>query len=105
MSQLNQLPMFFLGANSPEGFISKFSSSYFADSGWRTYIIKGGPGTGKSTMGRIWAGLLKEHNQLSHGHFVLATRSSFVGTRWGLEEENLIKILDIAERYMAKHNI
>lgn len=57
----------------------------------------GNPGTGKSTMGRIWAGLLKEHNQLSHGHFVLATRSSFVGTRWGLEEENLIKILDIAE--------
>lgn len=50
MSQLNQLPMFFLGANSPEGFISKFSSSYFADTGWRTYIIKGGPGTGKSTL-------------------------------------------------------
>ena len=57
----------------------------------------GNPGTGKSTMGRIWSSLLKEHNQLSHGHLVLATRSSFVGTRWGLEEENLIKILDIAE--------
>ena len=50
MNQLNTLPMFYLGANSPNGFISKFSHSFLADKGWRSYIIKGGPGTGKSTL-------------------------------------------------------
>ena len=60
-------------------------------------VFAGNPGTGKSTMARIWAGLLHKHGQLSHGHLVLATRSSFVGTKWGMEEENLSKILKIAE--------
>ena len=41
---------FFLGANSPEGFVSLFSDCYSAALGWHTYIIKGGPGTGKSTL-------------------------------------------------------
>jgi hypothetical protein len=43
---------FFLGANSPAGFRSKFYDSYSsraADS-WRAIIIKGGPGTGKSGL-------------------------------------------------------
>lgn len=60
-------------------------------------VFTGNPGTGKSTMGRIWASLLHKHGQLSHGHFILATRSSFVGTKWGMEEENLTKILTLAE--------
>ena len=60
-------------------------------------VFAGNPGTGKSTMARIWASLLHKHGQLSHGHLVLATRSSFVGTKWGMEEENLSKILKIAE--------
>lgn len=50
MNEINKLPMFYLGANSPQGFISKFSDSFLADRGWRSYIIKGGPGTGKSTL-------------------------------------------------------
>lgn len=41
---------FFLGANTPVGFYSLFSELYDADKGWRMYIIKGGPGTGKSTF-------------------------------------------------------
>ncbi len=60
-------------------------------------VFSGNPGTGKSTMGRIWASLLQEHGQLTHGHLVLATRSSFLGTKWGSEEENLSKIMAVAE--------
>ncbi len=41
---------FFLGANTPEGFYSLFSELHFPEDGWRLYIIKGGPGTGKSTL-------------------------------------------------------
>lgn len=41
---------FFLGANTPVGFYSLFSELYDADKGWQMYIIKGGPGTGKSTF-------------------------------------------------------
>lgn len=41
---------FFLGANSPTGFYSLFGNAYDAQSGWRAFVIKGGPGTGKSTL-------------------------------------------------------
>lgn len=41
---------FFLGANTPFGFHSLFSELYDPHDGWSAYIIKGGPGTGKSTM-------------------------------------------------------
>lgn len=41
---------FFLGANSPTGFVSQFSKVYNLTDGWRVYIIKGGPGTGKSSL-------------------------------------------------------
>ena len=41
---------FFLGANTPQGFVSRFDQLADANDGWRTFVIKGGPGTGKSTM-------------------------------------------------------
>ncbi len=41
---------FFLGANTPEGFYSLFTELHSPEDGWRLYIIKGGPGTGKSTL-------------------------------------------------------
>lgn len=41
---------FFLGANTPGGFFSLFSELHSPEEGWRLYIIKGGPGTGKSTL-------------------------------------------------------
>ena len=41
---------YFLAANSGEGFVSEFEQNYdFADN-WHAYIIKGGPGTGKSSF-------------------------------------------------------
>ncbi len=41
---------YFLGANSCEGFVSRFKESYSAHKGERAFIIKGGPGTGKSSL-------------------------------------------------------
>lgn len=46
---------YFLGANTPRGFRSMFEHSYSSDEGWRIHIIKGGPGTGKSTLMRTVA--------------------------------------------------
>lgn len=57
---------YFLGANTPRGFCSLFDQSYDRAAGWRVVIIKGGPGTGKSTLMRsvaeraIEAGLFTE---------------------------------------------
>ncbi|MBE6717101.1 MAG: hypothetical protein E7573_09280 [Ruminococcaceae bacterium] len=41
---------FFLGCSSPTGFYSLFSELHVPEDGWKLYIIKGGPGTGKSTL-------------------------------------------------------
>ncbi len=41
---------FFLGANSSKGFYSLFNELYNPDDDWKMYIIKGGPGTGKSSL-------------------------------------------------------
>lgn len=41
---------YFLGCNSAFGFISLFDELYDPYDGWTLYIIKGGPGTGKSTL-------------------------------------------------------
>ena len=43
-------PEFFAGANSADGFFSCFDDLYDPPSGDRFYILKGGPGTGKSTL-------------------------------------------------------
>ena len=41
---------YFLGCSSPEGFHSFFGELCPTHSGGYTYIIKGGPGTGKSSL-------------------------------------------------------
>lgn len=41
---------FFLGANTPQGFVSRFDQLADVEDGWRSLVIKGGPGSGKSTM-------------------------------------------------------
>lgn len=43
-------PKYFLGANSAEGFVSHFDTFYKNDYEWRVYVLKGGPGTGKSSF-------------------------------------------------------
>ena len=63
MNNINQAPLFFLGANAPGGFVSHFSDAYDPTDGWRTYIIKGGPGTGKSSLMKKAAAALMEKGQ------------------------------------------
>ncbi|MBQ3817334.1 MAG: hypothetical protein II802_03580 [Clostridia bacterium] len=46
---------YFLGANSCTGFYSAFCESYDPYKGWKAYIIKGGPGTGKSSFMKRFA--------------------------------------------------
>ncbi len=41
---------YFAGANTPEGFVSDYSEFFSEDTFTKVYIIKGGSGTGKSTM-------------------------------------------------------
>lgn len=41
---------FFLGTNTPQGFVSRFDQLADPLDGWREFVIKGGPGTGKSTL-------------------------------------------------------
>ena len=41
---------FFMATNTPDGFYSLFKELYDPYSDWKMYIIKGGPGTGKSTI-------------------------------------------------------
>lgn len=48
----NAFPVFFLAANSGDGFIYRFRENYDPANGWHAYIIKGGPGTGKSSFMR-----------------------------------------------------
>jgi len=52
---------FLLGAHTPSGVASKFDQLVNPDDGSRTYIIKGGPGCGKSTMMRKVAAVF-EHD-------------------------------------------
>lgn len=47
---MSQRTSFFLGANTPEGFVSFFDELYNPYKNCNVYIIKGGPGTGKSTL-------------------------------------------------------
>jgi len=60
MTDINKLPLFFLSSNSAEGFVSHFGDAYSASDGWRAYIIKGGPGTGKSTCMKTVAKKISE---------------------------------------------
>lgn len=56
MSGTKSRRAFFAAANSGEGFVSMFEEIFFGENIKRRYIIKGGPGTGKSSfMKRIGA--------------------------------------------------
>ena len=63
MFDISTLFKSFLGANSAAGFCSFFADSYSADLGYRAYIIKGGPGTGKSSMMKALAAHFAEKGE------------------------------------------
>ena len=52
---------YFLAANSTKGFVSRFDQLYNPYEDWFLYIIKGGPGTGKSTLMKNIAKKAIEH--------------------------------------------
>ncbi len=56
---------YFAAANTERGFVSFFEEIFFAPSIKRRYIIKGGPGTGKSSFMKKYA-----HRALDEGHTV-----------------------------------
>jgi len=60
-------------------------------------IITGNPGTGKTTMCRIYGGLLHKAGVLSRGHTVVASRSSFIGQNFGIEELRMRQCLKLAQ--------
>ena len=41
---------YFLASNSCDGFVSYFDTCFDPKDGWKAYVIKGGPGTGKSSF-------------------------------------------------------
>ena len=51
---------YFLGSSVPEGFFSCFDQLMPPLEGWYTYVLKGGPGTGKSTLMKQIARALEE---------------------------------------------
>ena len=50
MFEQTQPVSFFLGANTPSGFVGYLDDLYDAKSGWHAFLIKSGPGTGKNTL-------------------------------------------------------
>lgn len=60
MSAFQAPVRFFLGSNTPDGFVGTTSTLYTSD-GWRVYLLKGGAGTGKSTLlRRVYEQLIGE---------------------------------------------
>lgn len=56
----NKTPLFFAGVSSVDGYRSHLDEIYNPDDGWRTFLIKGGAGMGKSTMMKKIAHTLTE---------------------------------------------
>ena len=59
MSPVNSI-QYFLGANSPTGFYSLYDQLLPPEQASAIYILKGGPGCGKSTLMRRVAALAQE---------------------------------------------
>ena len=60
-------------------------------------LFLGSPGTGKTTVCKIFGALLREAGALSKGHVVMCSRSTFVGPVWGYEENMVRQLLKIAQ--------
>jgi len=60
-------------------------------------IFFGRPGTGKTTVCRIFGSLMHEAGVLSRGHVVVCDRGTFIGTLWGDEERSVRQVLRLAQ--------
>ena len=60
-------------------------------------LFLGRPGTGKTTICKIYGSLLRQAGALSKGHVVVCDRGTFIGTLWGDEERSTRQVLDMAK--------
>ena len=60
-------------------------------------VFLGRPGTGKTTVCKIFGSLLCKAGALSKGHVVVCDRGTFIGTLWGDEERSMRQVLEIAK--------
>ena len=60
-------------------------------------IFLGRPGTGKTTVCKIFGSLLRKVGALSKGHVVVCDRGTFIGTLWGDEERSMKQVLEMAK--------
>jgi hypothetical protein len=60
-------------------------------------IFTGRPGTGKTTVCKIYGSLLHQAGVLSKGHVVVAGRQVFVGSNWGDEERVVREVIRMAQ--------
>ena len=60
-------------------------------------LFLGRPGTGKTTICKIYGSLLRQTGALSKGHVVVCDRGTFVGTVWGDEERSTRQVIDMAK--------
>ena len=60
-------------------------------------IFFGRPGTGKTTVCKIYGSLLHEAGMLSKGHVVVCNRGTFVGNNWGDEERSVRQAVKAAQ--------
>ena len=60
-------------------------------------VFLGRPGTGKTTVCKIFGSLLRQAGALSKGHVVVCDRGTFLGTLWGDEERSMRQVLEIAK--------
>ena len=66
MKKIDSAPKFFLASHSTAGFKSVFNYLYEPEDGWFCYILKGGPGTGKSTLMKSVAEKLYEKLKIKY---------------------------------------
>ena len=60
-------------------------------------VFLGRPGTGKTTVCKIFGSLLRQAGALSKGHIVVCDRGTFIGTLWGDEERSMKQVLEMAK--------
>lgn len=60
-------------------------------------VFYGNPGTGKTTICRLYGALLKEAGLLSKGHVVVADRNIFCGENFGNTEEMIPQLLEMSK--------
>ena len=60
-------------------------------------VFLGRPGTGKTTVCKIFGSLLRQAGALSKGHVVVCDRGTFIGTLWGDEERSMRQVVEMAK--------